>query len=137
MKFDLKPIRSICRGHMVMVDSFNTSLFKQTFQKVFAKDNRNEYRMSFGATIEVKVKLPRKKDVFLRNFVSDKSRTESMWCNWLLCIFVTTCNECVGNGIGHGRNKCLENLWNLSELNSFSLFGSTHSSEILTISSKE
>ncbi len=42
-------------GHMVMGDSFNTSLFKQTFQKVFAKDNKNEYRMNFGATIEVKV----------------------------------------------------------------------------------
>jgi hypothetical protein len=40
---------------MVMVDSFNTSLFKQTFQKVFSKDNKNEYRMNFGATIEVKV----------------------------------------------------------------------------------
>ncbi len=38
-----------------MVDSFNTSLFKQTFQKVFSKDNKNEYRMNFGATIEVKV----------------------------------------------------------------------------------
>ena len=37
-----------------MGDSFNTSLFKQTFQKVFAKDNKNEYRMNFGATTEVK-----------------------------------------------------------------------------------
>ncbi len=44
-------------GHMVMCDSFNTSLFKQTFQKVFAKDNKNEYRMNFGATIEVKVRI--------------------------------------------------------------------------------
>jgi len=39
-----------------MSDSFNTSLFKQTFQKVFSKDNKNEYRMNFGATVEVKVK---------------------------------------------------------------------------------
>ena len=43
-------------GHMVMSDSFNTSLFKQTFQKVFSKDNKNDYRMHFGATMEVKVK---------------------------------------------------------------------------------
>ena len=43
-----------------MGDSFNTSLFKQTFQKVFAKDGKNEYRMSFGATIEVKVILQEK-----------------------------------------------------------------------------
>jgi len=46
---------------MVMCDSFNTSLFKQTFQKVFAKDNKNEYRMTFGATIEVKVRIQGKR----------------------------------------------------------------------------
>ncbi len=44
-----------------MSDSFNTSLFKQTFQKVFSKDNKNEYRMNFGATVEVKVKQTNKK----------------------------------------------------------------------------
>jgi hypothetical protein len=49
---------------MVMGDSFNTSLFKQTFQKVFAKDNKNEYRMNFGATIEVKVKIKLIKKIF-------------------------------------------------------------------------
>ena len=41
---------------MVMGDSFNTSLFKQTFQRVFSKDAKNEFRMAFGATLEVKVK---------------------------------------------------------------------------------
>ncbi len=44
-----------CRGHMVMGDSFNTSLFKQTFQRVFSKDAKNEFKMAFGATLEVKV----------------------------------------------------------------------------------
>ena len=47
---------------MVMGDSFNTSLFKQTFQKVFAKDNKNEYRMNFGATMEVKVNAERERN---------------------------------------------------------------------------
>lgn len=47
---------------MVMGDAFNTSLFKQTFQKVFAKDNRHEYRMNFGATLEVKVSCPSSKN---------------------------------------------------------------------------
>ncbi|XP_052698712.1 protein transport protein Sec23A-like isoform X1 [Crassostrea angulata] len=41
-------------GHMVMGDSFNTSLFKQTFQRVFAKDAKGEFKMGFGATVEVK-----------------------------------------------------------------------------------
>lgn len=41
-------------GHMVMGDSFNTSLFKQTFQRVFSKDGKGEFKMGFGATVEVK-----------------------------------------------------------------------------------
>ncbi len=44
------------RGHIVMGDSFNTSLFKQTFQRVFSKDYNGEFRMAFGGSLEVKVK---------------------------------------------------------------------------------
>ena len=41
---------------MVMGDSFNTTLFKQTWQKVFAKDAHGQnFRMAFGASFEVKV----------------------------------------------------------------------------------
>jgi protein transport protein SEC23 len=40
---------------MVMGDSFNSALFKQTFQRVFAKDSKDEnFRMAFGATLEIK-----------------------------------------------------------------------------------
>lgn len=46
---------NLFRGHMVMGDSFNTSLFKQTFQRVFAKDQKGEFKMAFGATLEIKV----------------------------------------------------------------------------------
>lgn len=44
------------RGYMVMADSFNTSLFKQTFQRVFTKDVQGSFKMAFGATLEVKVR---------------------------------------------------------------------------------
>lgn len=40
---------------MVMADSFNTSLFKQTFQRVFTKDVQGSFKMAFAATLEVKV----------------------------------------------------------------------------------
>lgn len=39
-----------------MGDSFNTSLFKQTFQRVFSKDYNSDFRMAFGGVLEVKVK---------------------------------------------------------------------------------
>ncbi len=43
---------------MILGDSFETSLFKQTFQKIFAKDSQNvHFRMGFNANFEVKVCL--------------------------------------------------------------------------------
>uniref|UniRef100_A0A8D8S8M2 Protein transport protein SEC23 n=1 Tax=Cacopsylla melanoneura TaxID=428564 RepID=A0A8D8S8M2_9HEMI len=41
-------------GHMVMGDSFNSSLFKQTFQRVLARDDKDQLRMAFNASLEVK-----------------------------------------------------------------------------------
>jgi len=37
-----------------MGDSFNTSLFKQTFQRVFTKDMHGQFKMGFGGTLEIK-----------------------------------------------------------------------------------
>ena len=45
---------SVFRGYIVMGDSFNTSLFKQTFQRVFSKDTKGDYNMAFNATFEIK-----------------------------------------------------------------------------------
>ena len=39
---------------MVMADSFNSALFKQTFQRVFAKDESDNLKMAFNASLEVK-----------------------------------------------------------------------------------
>ena len=41
-------------GHMILADSFNTSLFKQSFQRVFLKDAQNNFRMGFGSVIDIK-----------------------------------------------------------------------------------
>ena len=38
-----------------MGDAFDTALFKQTFQRVFSKDQKGEFRMAFGANFEIKV----------------------------------------------------------------------------------
>uniref|UniRef100_S4R7Y9 Protein transport protein SEC23 n=1 Tax=Petromyzon marinus TaxID=7757 RepID=S4R7Y9_PETMA len=45
-------------GYIVMGDSFNTSLFKQTFQRVFGKDNQDQFKMAFASTIEAKSSPP-------------------------------------------------------------------------------
>ncbi|XP_038865713.1 protein transport protein Sec23A isoform X1 [Salvelinus namaycush] len=41
-------------GYMVMADSFTTSLFKQTFQRVFTKDVSGAFKMAFAGTLEIK-----------------------------------------------------------------------------------
>jgi len=51
---EMKYCSNYTGGHMILADSFNTSLFKQSFQRVFLRDSRNEFRMSFGNVVEVK-----------------------------------------------------------------------------------
>ena len=41
-------------GIMFMGDAFDTALFKQTFQRVFSEVSRGEFKMAFGATLELK-----------------------------------------------------------------------------------
>jgi len=53
----LLEMKSTCNttgGHMVLGDSFGSTLFKQTFQMVFAKDSKQNYKMAFNAIFEVK-----------------------------------------------------------------------------------
>jgi protein transport protein SEC23 len=54
---EMKYLSNYTGGHMILADSFNTSLFKQSFQRVFLKDDKNQFRMAFGSTIEVKVRI--------------------------------------------------------------------------------
>uniref|UniRef100_A0A673ASN5 Protein transport protein SEC23 n=1 Tax=Sphaeramia orbicularis TaxID=375764 RepID=A0A673ASN5_9TELE len=51
---EMKCCSNYTGGYMVMADSFNTSLFKQTFQRVFTKDVQGSFKMAFAATLEVK-----------------------------------------------------------------------------------
>lgn len=51
---EMKQCCNSTGGHMVMADSFNSSLFKQTFQRVFARDPKGDLRMAFNGTLEVK-----------------------------------------------------------------------------------
>ncbi|XP_057315029.1 protein transport protein Sec23A-like [Hydractinia symbiolongicarpus] len=41
-------------GYMFMGDAFDTALFKQSFQRVFSKDSKDEFKAAYGASIEVK-----------------------------------------------------------------------------------
>ncbi|XP_052594547.1 protein transport protein Sec23A isoform X2 [Peromyscus californicus insignis] len=51
---EMKCCPNLTGGYMVMGDSFNTSLFKQTFQRVFTKDIHGELKMGFAGILEIK-----------------------------------------------------------------------------------
>jgi len=40
--------------HMMMGDLFNSSLFKQTFQRIFVTDAKGDLKIAFNAILEVK-----------------------------------------------------------------------------------
>jgi protein transport protein SEC23 len=51
---EMKYCSNYTGGHMILADSFNTSLFKQSFQRVFLKDANNDFTMAFQSVIDVK-----------------------------------------------------------------------------------
>lgn len=51
----MKSLSNFTNGVMVLSDSFATSIFKQSFLRVFAKDANGHLEMGFNATFDVQV----------------------------------------------------------------------------------
>ncbi|EEC04049.1 vesicle coat complex COPII, subunit SEC23, putative [Ixodes scapularis] len=91
---EMKYCPNMTGGHVVMGDSFNSSLFKQTFQRVFAKDARGEFRMGFNALLEVKASRELKVAGAIGSCISTNVKSSSVLdtetgmggtCQWKLC----------------------------------------------------
>ena len=52
-----------------MSDSFASSHFKQSFQKVFEKDENGQFKMAFNAELEIKVSLIQIFSIILTNTI--------------------------------------------------------------------
>ncbi|KAI9323228.1 protein transporter SEC23 [Dichotomocladium elegans] len=50
---EMKAMANSTGGVMVLSDSFNTSIFKQSFQRVLQKDSQGHLQMGFNATLDV------------------------------------------------------------------------------------
>ncbi|KAI6218611.1 Protein transport protein SEC23 [Aphelenchoides besseyi] len=81
-------------GHVIMADSFESTLFKQSFAKVFEKDADGNLKMGFNATMEVKLSAGLKIEGALgccasagvRNaLVSDTEIGVGGTCQWKFC----------------------------------------------------
>lgn len=91
---EMKYLPSLTGGHLVMGDSFNTSLFKQTFQRVFSKDVKNEFKMAFGANVEIKTSKELKIQGCIGSCISVGAKSPSVseselgiggTCQWKMC----------------------------------------------------
>lgn len=52
----MKSLSNFTNGYMILADSFNMGIFKQSFQRVFAKDAQGHLQMGFNATFDVQVR---------------------------------------------------------------------------------
>lgn len=52
---EMKSMVNSTGGVMVLSDSFNTAIFKQSFQRIFQKDSQGHLQMGFNATLDVQV----------------------------------------------------------------------------------
>jgi len=52
---EMKSLPNSTNGVMVLSDAFTTSIFKQTFLRIFAKDEQGHLEMGFNATFDVQV----------------------------------------------------------------------------------
>jgi protein transport protein SEC23 len=50
---EMNPCVSKTGGHMIMADSFSTSIFRQSFQRLFVKAADGNLSMAFNATLDV------------------------------------------------------------------------------------
>jgi hypothetical protein len=54
---EMKSLPNSTNGVMVLSDSFATSIFKQSFLRMFNKDDQDQLEMGFNATFDVQVNL--------------------------------------------------------------------------------
>lgn len=50
---EMRALSNYTGGHVIMTDSFTTSIFKQSFQRVFNKDDHGNLTQAFNATLDV------------------------------------------------------------------------------------
>ena len=69
---------------MVLSDAFTTSIFKQSFLRIFTKDEQGNLEMGFNATFDVQVGLPPPRNYprAVPNYSLDYKRTQSLGVDW-------------------------------------------------------
>lgn len=82
----LRQIRICCNltgGHLVMADSFESTAFKETLKRIFAKNDKGECKMAFNALLEVKTSRYVKVCGAIGPCISTRLQGSNVSCNLL------------------------------------------------------
>lgn len=72
---EMKHCTNMTNGLMVMGDSFESNLFKTSFQRIFAKDSKGQLKMAFNAILDVKTSRELKVSGAVGSCISMNKRT--------------------------------------------------------------
>ncbi|KAF2280581.1 transport protein-like protein sec23 [Westerdykella ornata] len=91
---EMKGLANSTGGHMILTDSFTSSMYKQSFARVFNKDDDDNLLMGFNASLEVLTTKELKVTGLIGHAVSMNKKSSSVGetecgigntCSWKMC----------------------------------------------------
>lgn len=75
---EMKSLSNYTNGFMILSDSFQTSIFKQSFQRIFNKDAEGHLQMGFNATFDVQTTKELKISGLIGHAISANKKSASV-----------------------------------------------------------
>ncbi|KAL9940559.1 hypothetical protein V8E36_000047 [Tilletia maclaganii] len=75
---EMKGLVNLTNGHMILADSFQMGIFKQSFQKIFEKDDNGQLNVGFNATLDVQCTKEIKVSGLIGHAVSANKKSASV-----------------------------------------------------------
>ncbi|KAF2431858.1 transport protein SEC23 [Tothia fuscella] len=91
---EMKGLANNTGGHMILTDSFTSSMYKQSFMRIFDKDENDNLLMGFNASLEVLTTKELKVTGLIGHAVSMNKKSASVGetecgigntCSWKMC----------------------------------------------------
>ncbi|KAF2399144.1 Sec23/Sec24 trunk domain-containing protein [Trichodelitschia bisporula] len=91
---EMKGLANSTGGHMILTDSFTSSMYKQSFMRIFEKDESDNLLMGFNASLEVLTTKELKVTGLIGHAVSMNKKSSSVGetecgigntCSWKMC----------------------------------------------------
>ncbi|WFD45060.1 GTPase-activating protein S23 [Malassezia psittaci] len=101
---EMRALSNVTNGHLLLVDSFQMGIFKQSFNKIFDKDDNGDLEMGFNATLDVQTTKELKVSGLIGHAVSAAKKSASVGeteigiggtSAWRLCSLTPRTSEAV------------------------------------------